>query len=307
MNNRSDRTDRRAARAVMVAVVCLALVAVVPTARAQGLGCTPDPSWGSPDATLAADVFNAVNSHRTALGLDPLVVSISLTRAAEWKAGHMASTGLFNHDDPGRGWEQRIRDCGYEDPATENIGFGYPTAAGMLAVWLGSNGHRANIEHPDMVATGVAAVRNQAGFVYWVQVFGTQIDPDDVGTPPQSTPDPTATSSPSPTPTPSVTPPDTDLPNSAPIAVDDVRRVRPRKRTTIVVLANDSDPNGDPLLLDGIVTKPSRGRAIFDPTDGTIRYRARRGTAGRNDRLTYRVADDNGGTDIGTLRLRIRR
>lgn len=305
MNNRSERTPRRAAPAVVVVLACLVVVAVVPPARAQGLGCTPDPSWGTSDSGLAADVFEAVNAHRATLGLAPLQVSISLTRAAEWKAGHMAATGLFNHDDPTRSWEQRIQDCGYQDPATENIGFGYSSAAEMLSVWLTSIGHRNNIEASNMVATGVAAVRNQAGLIYWVQVFGTEINSTDMGIPPSDPDDPG--DDPSPTPSPSVTPPDTEVTNSPPSAVDDVRRVKPRKRTTIVVLANDSDPDGDPLLLRGIVTKPRLGRAIFDPTDGTISYRARRGTAGRKDRLTYRIGDGNGGTDIATLRFRIRR
>lgn len=310
MKHRSDGGTRAFfARSAVVTALCLVITSLIPSARAQSLGCTFDPSWGSPDDALAADVYTAVNQHRVSQGLDPFQVSVSLTRAAEWKAGHMAATGLFNHDDPGRSWEQRIQDCGYEDSATENIGFGFPTAAEMVAVWLGSSGHVANIEHPDMVATGVAAVRNEAGLVYWVQVFGTQIDPDDIGSPPEGAPDPTATPTPglTPTPTPSVTPPDTEVANTPPVAVDDVRRVRPRQRKTIVVLANDSDPDGDPLLLRGIVTKPRRGRAIFDPTDGTISYRARRGTAGHKDRLTYRVADGNGGTDIATVRLRIHR
>ena len=318
MGKRIDRSHSSlCARAVTVALASALFLSLAPQAQAQSLGCTPDPSWASPDHAAATALLAAVNLHRTTNGLSPLEVSASLMRAAEWKAAYMAGPGEFSHNDPGRTWEQRIADCGYEHPASENIGFGYPTAAEMLTQWLLSGSHRANIENTQADATGIAAVRDSAGFVYWVQVFGNALDPDDAGTIPQdpgddpSDPpddDPPGDGDPDDPPDDDPTdPPGDGEANTAPVAVDDVRRVRPGQRVKVVVLANDEDADGDPLELVGIVEKPRRGRATFDPTDGTIRYRARRGTAGKRDRLTYRISDGNGGFDEGVVRFRIRR
>lgn len=95
--------------------------------------------------------------------------------------------------------------------------------------------------------------------------------------------------------------------NDAPRAGRDRRRARPRKAVVIRVLVNDLDVDGDRLVLRGIVRPPYYGSAKVDRSTGSIQYRPRRGTGGRFDRMTYKVSDGNGGTDVATVDLKIAR
>jgi uncharacterized protein YkwD len=47
---------------------------------------------------------------------------------------------------------------------------GYGSAASVVNAWLGSAGHRANIEG-NATRTGVSAVRSSDGVWYYTQVF----------------------------------------------------------------------------------------------------------------------------------------
>ena len=67
------------------------------------------------------------------------------------------------------------------------------------------------------------------------------------------------------------------------------------------VLANDSDPDGDPLTAI-LVTRPSRGSLILNQ-DGSFTYRPDddEGTVS----FTYEVRDGNGGTATATVYIRV--
>ena len=47
---------------------------------------------------------------------------------------------------------------------------GYPSAAAVVNAWLGSAGHRANIEG-SATRTGVSAVKSGGGAWYYTQIF----------------------------------------------------------------------------------------------------------------------------------------
>jgi hypothetical protein len=93
--------------------------------------------------------------------------------------------------------------------------------------------------------------------------------------------------------------------NDAPEAVDDSAATRPRRTVSVDVLRNDFDTDGDRLRLVKIVRAPYYGSATIE--GGELVYRARRGGAGRLDRVTYRVSDGNGGTALATVEVRVRR
>jgi uncharacterized protein YkwD len=95
--------------------------------------------------------------------------------------------------------------------------------------------------------------------------------------------------------------------NDAPGAARDEARARPRRAVEVPVLTNDSDVDGDELRVVGVVRAPYYGRAAVDAATGTIVYRARRGSAGRFDRLTYRVSDGQGGTAVAVVEVKIAR
>jgi hypothetical protein len=143
--------------------------------------------------------MSLVNQHRADLGEGQLVSSPALSASAVWKARHMAQFGYFSHDDPAtpstpaRTVGDRIATCGYSASWGENIAEGFQTAQAVLNAWLGSAGHKANIENGSYKATGVGVATGSNGAVYWVQDFGTVVDG---GSPP-----PTTTTPPPPPPT----------------------------------------------------------------------------------------------------------
>lgn len=170
---------------MLAALLSAAAVAGIPAAATAAGNCVPAPTWPADRADLAAQVVTLVNAHRAQLGLVPLVVSPTLTAAAEWKARDMAAYGYLDHDDPApdaRSPDERVAACGY--PATqwgENIAMGYASAQAVVDAWLASPGHRANIERPEFRATGVGAA---GAPLYWAQSFGAVADAGSVAAAP---------------------------------------------------------------------------------------------------------------------------
>ena len=83
--------------------------------------------------------------------------------------------------------------------------------------------------------------------------------------------------------------------NDPPVAVDDTATTVEDTPVDVVVLANDSDPEGDPLTVTSIVTVPANGTAVING-DGTITYTPDPNFSGV-DAFQYEISDGNGGTD----------
>ena len=92
--------------------------------------------------------------------------------------------------------------------------------------------------------------------------------------------------------------------NCPPVAVDDAATTVNGFPVTINVLANDSDPDGDPLTVTG-VTDPPNGTAVNN-NDGTVTYTPDCGFFGI-DTFDYTISDGQGGTDTGTVTVRNRK
>lgn len=106
----------------------------------------------------------------------PLTVSKQLDRAAERHARDMARRNYFDHRAPdGTEPRDRVRSTGYRWQLTgENIAFGPESAEEVVAGWLASPGHCANIMDGRFreIGIGVAEGR-QRGHIYWVQTFAS--------------------------------------------------------------------------------------------------------------------------------------
>jgi hypothetical protein len=90
----------------------------------------------------------------------------------------------------------------------------------------------------------------------------------------------------------------------APVAVNDSATVRPGQSLTINVLANDSDPDSNPIALatNAIVVAPAHGTAVRASAT-SITYTA--GTVLGSDVLTYEIADSYGATARAQLAITI--
>ncbi|EIV96081.1 CAP domain-containing protein [Frankia sp. QA3] len=159
----------------------------------------PPPSWGdhsaaglgprddrpAPDGAgwageggipaMLAQVVTLTNIERGREGLAPLAVDPTLAAAAAEHSRDMVARGFFAHTSPdGRTVSDRVTDLGYRYArVAENIAAGQSTAEEVVAGWMQSPGHRANILIPQLRQIGVGyAVGGEYG-TYWTQVFGT--------------------------------------------------------------------------------------------------------------------------------------
>ena len=89
--------------------------------------------------------------------------------------------------------------------------------------------------------------------------------------------------------------------NNNPVAGPDAAQTPARVGVTIPVLANDSDPDGDPFSITG-TTSPANGTIAINGTN--ITYSPRAGFLG-NDSFTYTITDSLGGTATATVRVTV--
>ncbi len=116
------------------------------------------------------EVVRLVNAQRAQNGLKPLAENWELSRVARYKSADMASRRYFSHESPTYGSPyQMMRSFGISfRSAGENIAYGQRTPAAVVAAWMNSSGHRANILNSSYTQIGVGY--HEAGN-YWTQMF----------------------------------------------------------------------------------------------------------------------------------------
>lgn len=123
-----------------------------------------------------ARMLAAVNAVRADAGVPPLRPCAALRRAAQDYAMVMASRDHFGHVGPdGRAPGDRIRSQGYAWKAVaENIAAGQVSIDEVMAAWIASPGHYANLISPAVrhVGLGYAGSSGSTYGAYWVQEFG---------------------------------------------------------------------------------------------------------------------------------------
>lgn len=125
----------------------------------------PTQDGGANQSSLAAQVVEQVNAERAKYGLSSLRVDAELTRAANVRAQEIVES--FSHTRPDGSQWSTVSDSAYG----ENIAKGQKTVDRVMASWMSSEGHRANILRESYGSIGVSAyVVN--GITYWVQLFG---------------------------------------------------------------------------------------------------------------------------------------
>lgn len=123
------------------------------------------------DAGMAKDVLRLVNEHRREMGLPALQLNTTLSNIARKHSLNMAKgKEPFGHE----GFEERIADAWMQlhirGAAAENIAEGVTTGKAVVNLWLGSKGHRKNIEgNYNLMGLGVATSAN--GTMYFTQIF----------------------------------------------------------------------------------------------------------------------------------------
>ncbi len=135
----------------------------------------PPPPAGTGVEAYEAEVVAIVNAERAAGGCSVLTVDSRLAAAARAHSTDMATRDYFSHTTPeGITFDQRITNAGYLwSNAAENIAYGQRGPAAVMAAWMGSDGHRANILNCRLQQIGVGLAYDARGRPYWTQDFGT--------------------------------------------------------------------------------------------------------------------------------------
>ncbi|NJN66796.1 MAG: VWA domain-containing protein [Chloroflexaceae bacterium] len=131
-------------------------------------------------------VIERTNQEREKAGLLPLKANPQLARAALEHSQAMAEHDFMSHDNPVTGSTagDRIRAAGYTwSSSAENIASGQASPDEVVASWMNSPGHRANLLSPDLREIGVGYVLDENDthrcgdlpcLHYWTQDFGSR-------------------------------------------------------------------------------------------------------------------------------------
>ncbi|MET0983931.1 MAG: CAP domain-containing protein [Steroidobacteraceae bacterium] len=149
------------------------------------LSDAPDAPRTSDSGAIRLEALHLVNQARAqkrrcgtrSLAAAPaLQLNAKLNRAAEQHARNMAQHRKLQHEGfDGSTPAQRATAAGYSwRNVGENIAAGPATAGEVVAMWLKSPGHCANIMSPEFTQMGLAFAedRKRESGVYWAQEFG---------------------------------------------------------------------------------------------------------------------------------------
>ena len=156
-------------------VVLLAVLAF-PASAVAGSTATGDRALSSVrttvtrDTSLEALVLREINALRTSHGLKRLNASSALSRSAAGHSRAMATHGFFSHESRnGAVFSQRIKRFYVPRSGSWSVGenlamFGgmTPTADAIVAAWMGSPPHRANLLRETFREAGLAIMFNPA-------------------------------------------------------------------------------------------------------------------------------------------------
>ncbi|GID96879.1 CAP domain-containing protein [Amorphoplanes digitatis] len=164
-------------RLALIAAAPVALMGAVaaPTHAGTTVPVTVAARGGAPTTKprLGDEVFESTNQVRLRHGCPALTQDEELTVAAVRQSHYMAATGDFGHFGwNGSTFRSRSHAAGYHAVAGENVAHGYSGTDEVMAAWMASPPHRANILNCGVKALGTGVQRAANGTYYWTQVFG---------------------------------------------------------------------------------------------------------------------------------------
>lgn len=138
-----------------------------PTNRAGPPGAKPR-DW-------RADMLRLINAERRKAGAPPLCLNKKLSAAAAAHSADQAARQTLSHvGGDGSNAGTRMDRAGYRwQTWAENVAQGYASVPAVMAGWLASPGHRANLLNPAFRHIGLARAGDAArGGPWWTQSFG---------------------------------------------------------------------------------------------------------------------------------------
>lgn len=134
-----------------------------------------EPVWEPPvvsgDLASAQILLALVNNERRKAGLGDLAFDVALTAAAQAHAEAMAGAGVMSHQLAGGApLNVRAESAGYGGwtALAENVARGSVGPEGVVAAWMASPDHRANVLGAVYTEAGVAHVFSSETGHFWV-------------------------------------------------------------------------------------------------------------------------------------------
>lgn len=157
--------------------VFVALFLALVTTAASSTMIAVQPASAATLVDTVRQVLSLTNANRRSHGCPIVTADTRLMNVAQQHSADMAAHNYFAHNsrngtDPGA----RITASGYRWTRwAENIAAGQPTPAKVVAAWMASPGHRANLLNCQLRNIGIGYVSSPHSTypTYWTQDFGT--------------------------------------------------------------------------------------------------------------------------------------
>ena len=155
-------TSRLGAYGITAAIGAGTLAAFLPM-------CAPAPA-----PSTQQQVVDLTNARRAENNLAPLRMNATLTAVAHAHAADQATVDTMSHTGTnGSDAGARIVASGYPTQAWgENVAAGYATPDAVMAAWMNSPGHRANILNGTFTQIGIGLAYAADGTPYWAMELG---------------------------------------------------------------------------------------------------------------------------------------
>lgn len=138
------------------------------------------PAYSPASFFSSSDLLKYTNENRIKASLSALKMNTKLNSSAKAKCDDMVAKNYWSHIAPnGVGPLDFIDGAGYSySRASENLSFGYEDSNAVVAGWMNSPGHKANILYPTWKEVGFGICESQDFATYGpgslvVQHFGT--------------------------------------------------------------------------------------------------------------------------------------
>jgi uncharacterized protein YkwD len=146
----------------------------VPASAVSPTVTTPPPAATLEEA-MEELILTRTNAERVKAGCAALRLDTKLRTAARRQALDMATVGFHSHTgSDGSEPPQRMKAAGYaaEGGWAENVARAYPDVDAVMAGWMQSPSHRAEILRCTWRSTGIGVARSTGGELFYVQDFG---------------------------------------------------------------------------------------------------------------------------------------
>lgn len=122
--------------------------------------------------TAKSELLRLVNAHRASLGVGLLVRADALEEPVQRHVDDMADgTQSFGHAGMSGRCSQARSELGGGNACGEVVARYQKTPAVVMASWLGSSGHRAQIEKGRYTRVGLGQAIDREGKPYWALLF----------------------------------------------------------------------------------------------------------------------------------------